>query len=1150
MVTHLSARLVWHDAGWNGRICENPVENTSCVMHEHIREGKDDAFEREHAGEHFDDLEPDSLPPCSRDPGAYASTGFTHLHTDPLEYRPSTTEELPPYSFCTAPYGELRDESTASGWVEEPDEQEEVLENFFGQLDTEISLVFFYVKDGHPLSEDHSRVIVGVGRIDDTGDQLYFPEYDEPVWSRRVTQNYPEEGVRLPYQEYLKAGHDVDEILCTVPEEETDPFSYVANHVSDDTAIGVLERLLESLRAVKRGGHVEGDWDEKIEWVETALSEVWDNRGMYPGLEGVLNYLEADGTGYQRRVLSPMNDRGENQLEHVVGLLDSEEEAEDPFGTHEFIIAQQNWQQLDDDDREVLKTLAGFDLTADEIQRVMDSLRYGETTVPVTHEDLRENLYLLSEQDQGNEDGETITFETIDRGLRVDPRELERPPPGFLMPVPQEDRRRVRALLRTVLETAAQSGDTLLSLEEAVTRVEQHLPEERQCSPAVGAIEQDIDFYKETLVVTDGEDQTTIALPKLDRMEEETADTIRDLATATLDVEPVDWRAVLDEILGTADTTDLRTETEEAARAEKTEALETLYRSRISVLMGGAGTGKTTVVSAFLDGLEQVSGRHSKLLLAPTGKARVRLEEVTAGAGGEVEAKTIHQFLMQHGWLEGGAFRLRDEGDETGGAQTVIVDEASMIPMDLMATLLRALDLNRVKRLVFVGDPNQLPPIGPGRPFFDIIQWMEEEASERVAELEQRVRYRSEAGSARDLAEVYAGETPELDDEILSQIALGEGGVDLDVRFWDDIDGLFEELGQLLTETITDDGTQVGDLISAFDNSVGYDSSDENIEWWQILSPTNIDQYGTQAINRRIQQQFRGGRQNDSGIAAIGDEQFVPGDKVIHTQNDTVYSPYSDSWEYVANGEIGVVSDTFSDDYSLHVRYPAKEYPLSYNSGELRNESKLNLAYGLTVHKAQGSDFETVFFILPQDAPTLSRELLYTGLTRYRENLVLLIEQDTSNLYELSKPEASEIRRRNTALFERSIRTSKDVPYPEKLIHRTNDGTLVRSKSEVVIANLLDEFDVTYEYEERLSPSGTDSYRLPDFTVHYKGDVYYWEHLGMLHVPEYRQKWEQKEQWYREHGLEDQLITSRDTPDGAIDSTEIRGIIQNEILSE
>ena len=1145
MVTHLSARLVWHDSGWDGRVCQNPAENSSCVMHEHVRENKDDEFEESNAEVPLDELNPADLPPCSRDPGAFSPDGFTHLHTDPLDWRshPPISEDIPPYSFCTSPYGELQDDD---GWINDAEESEQIIADFFGELTTDLSLVFFYAKDGHPLAEDGRRVLVGVGRISDIGRQLHYPNTDDPVWSRRVTHEYGEEGVRLPYQEYLNEGHDVENIICEVPSEETDSFSYVANHVSDDTAIGTLERLLESLRAVKREDKIEGEWDEQIEWVEQVLTEAWEHRGIYPGLESVLEYLEADGTGYQRKVLSGMVEHGENPLDHVIALLEEEEEARGEFDSYQFMIAQQKWADLDDDRQELLKTLSGFDLTPDQVSRIFQSAGDRGGPVSVTIDELEEDLYLLFERDRESAEENPISFETVDRGMRLDPRDMEFHPPGFLRPVPENDKKRVRALLISVLQRASENGDTVLHLDEAIQRARDFLPEERQCNPSVSVIQSEIEFFGESLVINEEDEQTSIALPRLHRMEEEIEDVVRDLSSQTIDRSQFKWRELLDDVLGEADTEVLDEEIEEAAREEKTRALETLHSSRFAVLMGGAGTGKTTVVNSFLQGLDEVEGQASKLLLAPTGKARVRLEE----AAGE-EANTIHSFLSRRGWL-GDEFTLREKGEETGGARTVIVDEASMLPTDLLATLFRALDMNIVKRLVLIGDPNQLPPIGPGRPFFDIIRWLEEEHQECIAELEQQVRYRGNQGAARELADVFAGENPELNDEILADVAKGSPGEDLEVRFWEETDDLYDELGTVL-ENILDQFGGSADRIDAFDRSVGYDSDVSNVESWQILSPTRIDTHGTRALNRRIQSEFRGHRLDDNDVTSVGDEQFVPGDKVIQTVNNRQYAPHSDSYPYVANGEIGVVAETrpVYETGNVYVRFTTQDDQISYPNGELKGDSKLELAYGLTVHKAQGSEFGITVLVLPKEAPTLSRELLYTGLTRYQEKLVLMIQEDTSKLYELSRPEKSELRHRSTRLFETSIRAGPDVPYPENLIHQTKNGEEVRSKSEVIIADTLQNLGISYEYEKQLTPEDDpEDYRWPDFTVSYEGDTYYWEHLGLLHKPDYREKWERKREWYDEHGLSDQLITSRDTPEGGIDSGEIEEIARHEILEE
>jgi len=124
-------------------------------------------------------------------------------------------------------------------------------------------------------------------------------------------------------------------------------------------------------------------------------------------------------------------------------------------------------------------------------------------------------------------------------------------------------------------------------------------------------------------------------------------------------------------------------------------------------------------------------------------------------------------------------------------------------------------------------------------------------------------------------------------------------------------------------------------------------------------------------------------------------------------------------------------------------------------------------------------------------------------------------------------------------------------PHLEALIHRTRKGTAVRSKSEVIVADTLDSLGISYEYEKPLYSRGDPKdFRLPDFTVSFEGDVFYWEHLGMLSIPAYRDGWERKKRWYQENGLEEQLITSEDGLDGSIDAGEIERIARSRILEE
>jgi hypothetical protein len=152
----------------------------------------------------------------------------------------------------------------------------------------------------------------------------------------------------------------------------------------------------------------------------------------------------------------------------------------------------------------------------------------------------------------------------------------------------------------------------------------------------------------------------------------------------------------------------------------------------------------------------------------------------------------------------------------------------------------------------------------------------------------------------------------------------------------------------------------------------------------------------------------------------------------------------------------------------------------------------LELAYAITVHKSQGSEFQKVFVVLPKNCRPLSRELVYTALTRSRRQLVLLIEGDNpSILFDYTRPERSETARRNTNLFQGTLRRAEaEVPYAENLIHRTEKGHHVRSKSELVIANMLFQSEVEYEYERVLEGEVEPGRLRPDFSfVTVDGDL-------------------------------------------------------------
>lgn len=192
-----------------------------------------------------------------------------------------------------------------------------------------------------------------------------------------------------------------------------------------------------------------------------------------------------------------------------------------------------------------------------------------------------------------------------------------------------------------------------------------------------------------------------------------------------------------------------------------------------------------------------------------------------------------------------------------------------------------------------------------------------------------------------------------------------------------------------------------------------------------------------------------------------------------------------------------------------------------WNLPEQKVKENLELAYAISVHKSQGSEFDYVYIVLPKrDSHLLSMELLYTAITRAQKKVTLFVQEDIGTLAALGHMEKSAVRRINSSVFEFK-------PLPEELLYIQNwyadekklatlSEYFVRSKSEVIIANMLVSEDVPFVYEDPLYASDGTMY-LPDFTVKFRGETYYWEHVGRLDLPAYKAHWEKKEKWYQKN---------------------------------
>ena len=581
----------------------------------------------------------------------------------------------------------------------------------------------------------------------------------------------------------------------------------------------------------------------------------------------------------------------------------------------------------------------------------------------------------------------------------------------------------------------------------------------------------------------------------------------------------------------------------------------------VSVISGGAGTGKTKVIDAIIKAIEKGHGTGTTFqLLAPTGKATDRIREAT-----QKPASTIHSFLAKLGWLNDNRTFKRSGGKREDRLQTLIIDEASILDLALAATLFRAVRWEPVQRLIFVGDPNQLPPIGTGKVFADLIAWMRAEQPEGVVQLQSNVRLMENEVELRgrgilSLAALYVRKEPDVDTEtekadaeVLLQKVQEGGDVDKDLRviYWRDSAHLKEELTARIVTDIEKDTGQTFDRDkpqTVWRKACEDDCGQHRAGYLQVISPYRGEPFGTDNLNVVVQELVQPNARRIPGQTRTALDGVMLFDKVIQIRNRTRSDP---AWAYnldtrscepveVYNGELGFVKPhafdgdkwksagfrlehiqvVFSRKQNLWVGYGKTlgRAPKGSWIPEQKVEENLELAYVISVHRAQGSEFERVYFIVPKHkAVLLSPELFYTGMTRAHRHCTLFVEEDISPLLSMRRREKSNLLCINSSLFD-FLPLSDDLLdmgswYEEGKIHLTLAEHMVRSKSEVIIANMLSERDIPFRYEMRLNaPDGT--FYLPDFTVMWNGEQWFWEHWGFMDDERYRDHRETKKKWY------------------------------------
>lgn len=1206
-VQHFSTRIPWKDNDYTGKIDNNPKYNVAAQVIPNIASSRDLEFEEKNKGKSYEQVGTVKMQSWITENAAFMSDTKLYLKMNhpykkgnaKFKHFKETTFEVEPYSFLLRPFSWTLKENAnekqkyynfyfdlekteqmlnwSSSWVSHGESQKGIFDYFFSGISPHNSLIFPYYKQV-PFIEDNRRVIAGIGNI---VSNVEIHEYESDgssdeknyIWETNAAHSIRDdgkEGFLMPYHEiseYVKKYPDFDVASVTLfePAGFRSEFSYTAEWVSYDSAIDVLNQAKIVLKNIsklklKEANH---EWcNFQLEYVDNQLKGVWNQRGIFPGLGSTLS---AFGVQYGFDVAHHI-DTSENDLITELKLYFSGEKETGNEKLDDGLADKEDefYGLLRNEDKtRFFELLSRLNLSVEQAIYAWGNLKNYATEIV-------ENPYQLYQLTRKEKDIHQVAISQIDNAMFVNPLvENKYPLKKPTKMRTESDKRRFRAMVIFVLDQATNHGHTLLSYNRIVEEINK-LPLNQKTDFQTEKIEGVLEFLQEGILHVDA-DNAYIKLKEYQDYKQLVVDIVNSRLEASLSSSQK-WRKIIDDQFG--ELQENNEENDELARDEKATALRILESSKISVLLGRAGTGKTSALGIFASSKEIKDG--GVLALTPTGKARVQLENSFKKNSVEAEFMTVAQFLIRSkGFSWNTMAYTMPKKPSSSIAKTVIIDESSMLTEDMFAGILKLVD-SHAESIIFIGDPNQLPPIGAGRPFVDLINYLERSYPEKVATLKTEMRQGS-GGDDLSFAQIFSN-SDSIDKDVIYCIQNNQTDNRLKYIQYTDLDELekvfFEELVGITNMTDDDD-------IDGFNKSLGATvdkytkySTSKHIEDWQILSPTKFIGAGSYYLNNQVHQKYRQdivdnwNKYSWSKNSPQSVQNIVYGDKVISNVNGE-----KDFWDgssgkaYIANGEIGIMI-SYPGHYGKHdkntswykFRFGSFEGKVfSYTKSDFggdNSDSKLELAYALTVHKSQGSSFGKTIIVINGKSSFVTKELLYTAFSRQREQLIVLSDLSIQELVQYANDWYSDTKQRYTDLFEGpniiEIEFSKQKRYfEEKLIHKTIRGEMVRSKSEVIVANILDKMKLEYFYEEPLKIGGKTY--IPDFTLRYLGRTAYLEHLGMLGDKSYEKNWNKKRENYESAGISEtlgNLIITKDGLDGSLDAMLIESKIQKWIYSK
>ncbi|MEN6521134.1 MAG: AAA family ATPase [Armatimonadota bacterium] len=520
--------------------------------------------------------------------------------------------------------------------------------------------------------------------------------------------------------------------------------------------------------------------------------------------------------------------------------------------------------------------------------------------------------------------------------LKSDPYAIVRMVPGFSfkridkiarekMDVPKEIPGRIRAGVVFCVEDALDQGNCWVEYEDLIDRANALLV--MDCLDSRERIEHALEelINEKVLSCYGAESRLLVAIPRIREMEEGLAEVFRQggkphprfphLASDTLD--EVVWRSA------------------PKLKTWQHDAVTTAITHSITLISGGAGSGKTFTISALVGILDEYD--LSVVLAAPTGKAAKRMEQVVG-----MEAQTIHRLLGYNG--------TEFSGEEVT-ADVIIVDEVSMLDVPLAWHLFQAIDLSRTA-VVLVGDHNQLPPVGPGNILRDLVR-------SRVIPTVILDGVQRQAGVLKENSiAVLSGEVRKTSEK------KPDGR-----RDW------------YVVDQFTDPREAQGFILELFDKVLSERLSFDILSDVQVLTPTHKGPLGTQELNILLQRLIQRKLWNTLVESPEPGRRpkLYPHDRVIQTRNNYTTG--------VMNGAVGTVMEV-SEDGEVTVDFEGTRVSFEKGAPEL---IQIQLAYALTIHKAQGSEYPcSIVVVHKSHAFQHHRNLLYTGVTRASKSAIIV----------------------------------------------------------------------------------------------------------------------------------------------------------------